>query len=383
MDKTKPGLCILLTNTFMRSWTGSELYIRDVALELIRRGHKPVVYSPRTGRLAEALRQKSIWVVSDLDQLGVQPDLIHGQHHLETMTALARFPDVPAVYFSHGWLAWEEKPPRHPRILKYVAVSDTGYDCLVYECGIPAGEIEVILNSVDLERFQPRPPLPPSPGRALVFHNKVATSNILEVIREACSRRGVKLDVIGSWSGKPTEHPETLLGKYDIIFGLGRSALEGMATGAAVICCGPEGAGEMVTTQNFDRLRRQNFGLRALDKPLTVETLQEQIGRYDAPDALKISQKVREAAGLHNMVDQVLEVYGSVLERWAAQPVQDREAENLAYSAYLRSITDKFYRESEITRKFRDSLPWKLISRVYRFRFVQNFVDRTFLGPRD
>lgn len=383
MNEIKTGLCILFTNTFMRSWTGSELYIRDVALELLRRGHKPVVYSPRTGRLAESLRQKSIWVVSNLDQLGVQPDLIHGQHHLETMTALARFPGVPAVYFSHGWLDWEETPPRHPRILKYVTVSEAVSDRLIYECAIPAEQIEVVLNSVDLDRFQTRPPLPTVPGRALVFSNRVDKTTTLEVIKQACRLRGVTLDIIGSGSGNPTEHPESLLGKYDIVFGLGRSALEGMATGAAVICCGPEGAGEMVTTRNFNTLRRKNFGLRVLDQPLTVEILSEQIGRYDALDAMEVSRKVRATAGLHEMVDQILGIYASVLACWAAQPVQDIEAESLAYSSYLGSIADHVYRDAGISWKLRGSLPWKLLSKIYHLRFVQNIVDRTLLSIKD
>ncbi len=40
------------------------------------------------------------------------------------MAALARFPGVPAIYVCHGWLPWEETPPRHPRLRRYVTVSD-------------------------------------------------------------------------------------------------------------------------------------------------------------------------------------------------------------------------------------------------------------------
>jgi len=96
MTESKPGVCVLNTNAFIRSWSGSELYIRDVAMELIKRGHKPIVYSPHIGKLAEALRQKSIPVVNDLHSISVTPDLIHGQHHLETMTALSHFPGMLA-----------------------------------------------------------------------------------------------------------------------------------------------------------------------------------------------------------------------------------------------------------------------------------------------
>ena len=342
MTEMKPGLCVLITNAFIKYWSGSELYVRDVAMELIKRSHKPVVYSPRIGKLADEFRIKSIPVVSDLNSLGVRPDLIHGQHHLETMTALAHFPDTPAVYFCHGWLPWEETPPLHPRILRYVTVSDALHDRLIYEIGIPAEKVTTILNSVNLERFRPRPPLPTHPKRALVFHSRATEANLLGIIQEACARSNIDVDAIGYNTDNATESPETLLGNYDIIFGVGRSALEGLATGTAVVCCGLEGAGPMVTTQNLPWLRSNNFGIRILDRPLTPEILSAEINRYDPLDARKVSEGVRAAAGLDSMVDQVLGVYSSTLDDWGKNLPRDSRAESMAFSAYLQGISGKF-----------------------------------------
>src|SRR5574341_1404935 len=313
MAEIKAGLCVLVTNAFIENWSGSELYVRDVAAELIKRGHRPIVYSPRIGKLAEELGRKSIPVVKDLDFVGVKPDLIHGQHHLETMTALSRFPGTPAVFFWPGWLPWEETPPFHPRIIQYVTVSDALRDRLVYECGIPAEKITTILNSVDLESFRPRLPLPGIPTRALVFNSRVNEANILSIVREACAHHGIVMDAMGYGSNNPSFEPEVQLGSYDIIFAVGRAALEGLAIGAAVICCGPEGAGQMVTTQNLERLRRNNFGIRVLNRPLTVDVLSAEIQHYDPSDALEVSRKVRATAGLSDMVDQILAVYNIAL----------------------------------------------------------------------
>jgi hypothetical protein len=124
MAETRTGLCVLITHASIRDWSGSELYVRDVAVELIWRGHKPIVSSPRLGELADVLRPRSIPVVDDLDSIGVKPDLIHGQHHLETMTAVTHIPGSPTVFFCHGWLPWEETSPLHPRIVQYVTFSD-------------------------------------------------------------------------------------------------------------------------------------------------------------------------------------------------------------------------------------------------------------------
>src|SRR5690348_10031204 len=114
---------VLLTNNTLSQRAGSELYLSDVARALRDRGHLPVAYTTVHGEVADDLRAISIPVVDDLGKLVEPPDLIHGQHHLETMTALLHFPAVPAVYFQHGPRPWEETAPRFPRILRYVTTT--------------------------------------------------------------------------------------------------------------------------------------------------------------------------------------------------------------------------------------------------------------------
>ena len=387
MTKNKTGLHIIITNAFIENWSGSELYVRDLATELIKRGHTPIIYSPRLGKLAEELRAKSIPVVKELNSIGADPDLIHGQHHLETMTALSHFPSTPAVFFCHGWLPWEENPPIHPRIIQYVTVSDALHDRLVYECGIPAEKVTTILNFVDLERFRPRPPLPVTPKRALVFSNQINESNSLGVVRESCAHSGMVVDVIGYGSGNPSFNPEAQLGNYDIIFARGRAALESLAIGAAAICCDLEGVSQMVTTQNLEWLRRNNFGIRVLNRPITADILSAEIQRYDPADALKVSQKVRETAGLTEAVDQILGVYNTILDGWAKNRQQDTAGDSLAFSTYLKGISDDFYQASverniALERAWylqgeldniRNRLTWRLYERVTRITSVRNF----------
>src|SRR4051812_40372726 len=115
---------VLLTNNTLNERAGSELYVRDVALCLLRRGHSPVAYSTQLGPVANELRAATVPVIDDLSLLAAPPDVIHGQHHVDAMTAMLRFPDVPAVYFCHGWLPWEEMAPLFPSVRRYVAVDD-------------------------------------------------------------------------------------------------------------------------------------------------------------------------------------------------------------------------------------------------------------------
>ncbi len=113
------ALRILITNHFLRGRTGSELYVCELAASLLKRGHTPIVYSPQLGQTARELRDATVPVVDDLDAIASPPDLIHGQHHIETMTALLRFPDTPR--FLLPWLAAVGRDAaKHPRILRYL-----------------------------------------------------------------------------------------------------------------------------------------------------------------------------------------------------------------------------------------------------------------------
>jgi hypothetical protein len=288
------------------------------------------------------------------------------------MMALAQFPGTPVVFFCHGWLPWEETPIFHPRIIQYVTVSDAVRDRLIYECGIPNEKITTILNSVDLERFKSRPLLPDIPKRALIFNNQANEANILGVIRKACASNGMVVDSMGYTIGSPSFHPESQLGKYDIIFAVGRSALESLAIGAAVISCSLEGAGQMITTQNIDWMRRNNFGIRVLNQPLTADILSAEIQRYDPLDALKVSQEIRATAKLSDMVDQILDVYNSVLNTWAITPKPDPIAESLAFSNYLKGLSEKIdqgnlgIEKARILQSELNIIKGGLIWRVYR-----------------
>ncbi|HJQ22902.1 MAG TPA: glycosyltransferase [Blastocatellia bacterium] len=332
---------VLITNNTLAARAGSELYVRDLATGLLDRGITPIVYSTMLGEVAEELRRLTVPVIDDLEALAAPPDLIHGQHHLETMTALLHFPGVPAVYFCHGWLPWEEMPPRSPRILRYVAVDQTCRDRLVCEQAIPEDRVRVLLNFVDLERFKPRPPLPARPARALIFSNNANEQTHAPAIREACRRSGIALDVVGLQAGNACANPEALLGGYDLVFAKARSAIEALAVGAAVVLCDANGVGEMVTTGNLERLRPLNFGIRALREPVSAAALQREIGRYDARDAGEVSRRIRTAAGRDAVVDEVVALYREVIAEGTALPPADASAEARAAAAYLRALAPR------------------------------------------
>jgi hypothetical protein len=307
-DAPGSGLKILITNVVLNGYTGTEVVVRDLALELKRQGHSPSVFSKKLGPISHEISDQGIEVVSDLTALSVVPDIIHGHHHPPLVEALLQFPTVPAVWVCHDASSRFDEPFYSPRILRYVAVDNRCRKRVESSPVIPSSKIDVIWNAVDLERFQPRGPLPSKPTRALVFSRTAQ----LPAIRRAARRMGLKLDTLGLGEGGVVRNPESKLPAYDIVFAKARCALEAMAVGNAVVLCDFAGVGPMVSSENFDRLRWMNFGLGVLVNPLQAAHLEQEIERYDPADAARVCQRVRGQAGLPAAARRWLELYTAV-----------------------------------------------------------------------
>lgn len=299
---------VLVTNIEMLHRSGTTLYVRDLALELLRQGHEPTVYTLGIGVAAAELLEAGVPVVTRLRQVQTVPDIIHGHHNLVTRDALRHFVNTPAIFVCHDHTSVFDVPPLHRHIQRYFAVSNVCRD-RVRESGIPDENIRLLSNFVDFRRFFLRSPLPDKPRRALLFSNYASDSTQLPAVKEACRRANLELDVVGLGVGRPVEKPEEILGNYDIVFAKAKSAMEAMAVGTAVILCDFAGVGPMVTSSEFGTLQPHNFGFKALCYPLEPEFLLQQIERYDADDARIVSDLIRVTHGLDRAVKHLVSTY--------------------------------------------------------------------------
>ncbi len=315
-------LTVLITNIMLKTRTGTELYVRDLALGLKARGHTPVVYARDRGEVADELAWAGIAVHNDLSTVRTRPHIVHGHHREPTIEALLRFRKTPAVYVCHDRLHPADAPPVFPRILRHVAVDDNCRERVV-EAGVAENRIRVILNAVDLERFLPRAPLPATPRRALVFSNYASEGTHLPAIRQACADRALALDVVGAASGRSATAPEAVIPGYDLVFAKARCAMEAMAVGSAVVLCDTRGLGPMVTRANVAELRRWNFGMRTLSRPLDPRLIRDEIDRYDARDAADVARYMRERAGLDRGVEELVSLYREVIDEHAVSSARE------------------------------------------------------------
>jgi len=338
------GLRVLITCETLNARGGTELYIRDVALSLLRLGHTPVIYAICPGEVAADIRNMTIPVIDSLGSLAFTPDLIYGQHHLPTMIALQHCADVPAVYVCHDWYGHNAFAPAFPRILRFVAVDVTCRDRLICEDGIEEARVLVLPNSVDINRFGRRPPLPARPRRALVFGNYTRENPHLAALRAACAKRDIELDVVGELMNNAVSNPEETLKHYDLVFAKGRAALEALAVGAAVIVySGIRFLGPMIRAEDIERLIPLNFGIRAMGDALSPEELAQraahEIDRYDPLDAARATDLVRAQAGQAVAMQTIVEMCeGVVVEYEQTKAGFDPRKEGPATAAYLARL---------------------------------------------
>ena len=324
------NLRILITNRYLDIYGGTQVVVRDLAFELRRQGHEPVVYSPESGKVAQEIRSSGIVVVDKLSSLTGSFDIIHG-HHDQALEALLYFPSVPAVYVCHGV---SECVFYFPRILRYVAVDEPCRKRIADVLAITEELIEIIPNAIDLARFQPRGPLPSRPRRALVFSNNAGPHTHLPVVRRACAQAGLELDVVGFGAGRPINDPESILPGYDIVFAKARCALEALAVGNAVVLCDCMGLGPMVSTRNFDDLRPMNFGYKTLVNALQPRLIRAEIERYDPAEAALVSARVRHQSGIIEATQHWINLYTQVINEFRGSK-QNLDAEYRAIADCL------------------------------------------------
>lgn len=333
------SLRILITNNTLDQRAGSEVYVRDIALALQRRGHRVHCFSTILGPVARELSAAGVSVHDDLRDLAEPPDIIHGQHHLDTMSACLLWPRTPALYVCHGWLPWEEMPVRLPSILRYVAVDEACEDRLLGH-GVARDRITCIPTFVDLARFRLRPP--PVPGqkpRNLLILSNSASQTTVDLVRAAAEPFGCTVDVAGQTAGTPVEAPEELLLRYDIVLAKARAAHEALATGAAVIVGDYVRLAGLLDADTYTAWRPRNLGLRTLSRPMDVDALRAELAKADLAASHALGARVRPELDMEIVVDRYEALYHELLA--SKQILQNLPSDDWLRdtSAYWRTIS--------------------------------------------
>jgi len=321
-------LRILFTQHSLVHRGGSELFVLEAASVLKSLGHETAVYCGQFGQLAEPLAEKGVHLLSDPRSSPWEPDIVHGQHRLFALKALAAFPKTPAILHIHGFLPELEKPFVHPRIMRYLVISGGSVAFWSRHLGVAENRFEVFLNFFSPAKFKLSREAAETPRTALLYSSQPFGETETDCIRRACSRRGIVLATAGRHFGREVDNPEELLPKFDVVFTAGRSALEAAASGCGVVPVAGGMAEELLQPANYLRLRGQNMSPAFYRHyVLCEEWIAQQLDAWNAHDVSAASALVREECGSPSAFDRLLGVYREVLEAAAGKPLSPLEEE--------------------------------------------------------
>jgi len=337
-------LKILATNFRLADRTPAEVYLRDLARVLRNGDHEIAIYASKMGRLAEELAGDGVTVIQHPKDCPFQPDLIHGQFNLETSAALMHFPDTPAVYMVHGCQQWREHPPMHPRILRYLGLAKSAGCWLGKELALPAERFQLVPNFVEVEQFTEVRRLPEKPLTALVYDRSPSPGQRLEAIRQACRACDMELSVLPDLVGKMAVRPEVLLPQFDLVFASGRSAMEAMAAGCAVLTLNGPVWGELITSENYEHYRDANFTADELI-PGAAQCTEDLIARlraWDWRNLAPVSRRLRDEQQQKPVRLLMEQLYRSVIAEFDPASIDPR-AENAAVLEWLVSLASRHH----------------------------------------
>ena len=174
------------------------------------------------------------------------------------------------------------------------------------DTGVGRESVSLLLNGVDTARFQPGPPPNTPPRRALAF---AKNAEHVALIRAVCAQRRIAVDFIGAAVETQVDDPASVLPGYDLVFASALSAIEAMACLRPVVVCDGRGMAGMVDMPRYEAWRPKNFGLAALDGPLSVERLAAELDRFDPAEAARVGERVRNEATREAWVDACVALY--------------------------------------------------------------------------
>jgi glycosyltransferase involved in cell wall biosynthesis len=275
-------LKVLLACLNFRGYTGSELYVYELAKSLKKKGHDVSVVSNIGGPITDKARRLGIKVFNieepptfrrgdGLWQLPTQDgsmvasnpntlykvavtdfDIMHLNHTPITKRMLELYPEVPAISSIHSEVIDLEYPVISEKIGKYIAIRPEIKDFLINTFNIPEEKIDVVYNPIDNTRFNTDYRYQPTNGvKKIVFVGTIdyLRRNAIEDLVKTTKEEGNRLILVGNNSDtylegilRENEHityysaipnVETIVKQCDETAGilLGRTTIEGWLCG--------------------------------------------------------------------------------------------------------------------------------------------------------
>ena len=303
-------LNILLTTHHLNGYTGSEILTLTLALALKESGHNVTVYSKYLDKIREEFDHNSIRITEDIASLRNEHfDVAHVHHNINAIEVRYYFPTLPIVFYSQGVLPFLEQPPiPEVGIYKYLALSEETKDNII-SGGIEENKISIIRNFIDHHLFECKNEIKDFPQKALILSGRL-DSKKEKIIRGALTKLNIESIFIGGRFGNvQQEELRRIIGECDIVFSLGRGAIESMLCGRVPLIFDYLGGDGLVTPESFNEIKKYNFSGRRYKYNFSVEELISEINKYKKEYGIILRERAIKEYSVRSVLPGLLNIY--------------------------------------------------------------------------
>lgn len=218
-------LKVLISCLMFKTFTGSELYVYELAKNLMKLNCSVTILSQVGGPLTDMARRIGIRVLPFeqapgfklgdgkwglQSEKGFEPsrenvmyrvsevdfDIIHIQHKPVAERICNFYPEIPKIYSIHSEVISLEDPYINDTIKKFIAIRPEIKDYLVENFEIKSEDIEVIYNPVDNEKFNTKNT---KEGNYILFVGTIdyLRKDTLMELSEYCEKNNLELWIVG------------------------------------------------------------------------------------------------------------------------------------------------------------------------------------------
>jgi hypothetical protein len=289
---------VLISCLFFRTFTGSELYVYELAKSLLKLNCDVTVLSQIGGPLTDMAKKIGIKCLPFEESPGfklgdgkwgfnssegfkpstenmmyrvseVNYDIIHMQHKPVAERMIQFYPEIDKIYSIHSEVIELEDPIKHESIKKYIAIRPEIKEHIVNKFEIPEELVDVIYNPLDNEKFKPKSNV--KTENAILFVGTIdylRKESILD-LTERTKEEGKELWLVGEDKGNylpfvlnephvkhfpPTWSVENFIYKCEETAGiqLGRTTIEGWLCGKPSWIYKVDSSGFILSKEKFN-----------------------------------------------------------------------------------------------------------------------------------
>ena len=248
---------VVIATAGLTARVGIHSYLDAILGEIVALDHEVHVVAPVIGR-PEAIERAGAFAHTSFEDVPGRVDGVIAFLDFLALEARAAFPGAALLCISHGpWYA-QDVPAADAAPCAAVALSDLSMQRLrqsvMAERGVP-----IVRLTQPAELRAPSAPapnlLPAVPRHAVVVAHRLTTRR--EPLLEALRGRGIDVSAVGG-----ADHDDDVLNRLlaaDIVIGIGRVIVEGMAAGRACLVFDEVGGADWLTPRNYAEFEATGF----------------------------------------------------------------------------------------------------------------------------